>query len=183
MNLGPSSLEQSKSVADASSDLSTEAVDVVLHKILSSKTFANNLRYRDFLQFTVTETLAGRGRSLKEYVIGVEVFNQSQSFDPRTSPLVRVAASRLRTKLKVYYDSEGLQDPILIDYPKGGYVPVFRHRQQIAAKGSENQRSFWLQRKWILISVGLLLLSLFGASIAFFLNGRNHRRDTPSRSE
>jgi TolB-like protein/Flp pilus assembly protein TadD len=188
MNLGPSPLGQptghSGSGADASSDFSIEAVHFVLHRILSSKTFANAPRYRDFLQFTVTEALAGHGQSLKEYVIAVEVFNQSQSFDPRISPLVRVAASRLRTRLKVYYDSEGLQDPILIDYPKGGYVPVFRHRQQIAAKGPDNHRSFWFQPWRILTSVGLLvLMSLFGVSIAFFLNGRNHRRESPSRPE
>jgi TolB-like protein/Flp pilus assembly protein TadD len=165
-------------------DFSAEAIHLVLHRILSSKTFSNSVRYRGFLQFTVAETLAGRGSSLKEYVLGVEVFNQPQSFDPRTNPIVRVIASRVRTKLKIYYDGEGSQDPILVDFPKGGYVPVFRHRQQDAARESDNYQSFWLRRRWILISLGLLVLfSVLGLSEAFFTNGRNQPITSPSLSQ
>ena len=160
-----------------------EAVQFALHRILSSETFASSQRYRDFLQFTITETLAGRGHSLKEYVIGVEVFNQAQSFDPHISPLVRVAASRLRARLKVYYDSEGAEDPILIEYPKGGYVPVFRQRRQSRAEERQNHESFWFRRKWILMGVGfLVLLSALGLSISLVVNRRYQRRESLSRS-
>ncbi len=83
-----------------------------------------------FLRLAVTETLAGRTDRLKEYVIGVEVFDRPVSFDPAADPIVRVEARRLRTKLEKYYRSEGRHDDVIIELPKGGYVPVFRMRQQ-----------------------------------------------------
>src|SRR5579859_442887 len=171
-------------VARSSGNLPPEAIQFALRRILSSKTFASSQRYREFLRFTITETLAGRGHSLKEYVIGVEVFNQAQSFDPHISPLVRVAASRLRTRLKVYYDGEGAQDPILIDYPKGGYIPVFRQRRQSLAEGHQNHESFWFRRKWILMGVGLLvLLSALGFSISLVVNRRYQRHESLPRAQ
>jgi TolB-like protein/Tfp pilus assembly protein PilF len=37
-----------------------------------------------------------------------------------------VDATRLRTRLKEYYHSEGAADPIVIEVPKGSYTPAFR---------------------------------------------------------
>jgi serine/threonine-protein kinase len=77
----------------------------------------------------VSEAIAGRQSDLKEYVIGVQVFRKEESFDPRTDPIVRVQARRLRAKLVRYYREEGRTDPLTIDLPKGGYAPVFRPRE------------------------------------------------------
>jgi len=71
-----------------------------LRKILASPVFANTARMSRFLQLAVERTLEGRGDELKEYVIGVEVFDRNASFDPRVDPIVRVEARRLRAKLK-----------------------------------------------------------------------------------
>jgi hypothetical protein len=84
---------------------------------------------RRFLHFTVEQELKGEGDKLKEYQIGVEVFDRKESYDPRIDPIVRVEASRLRSKLKEYYSNEGREDPVLIEFPKGSYVPVFGERQ------------------------------------------------------
>lgn len=73
---------------------------------------------------------------LKEYVLGVEVFDKDVSFDPRTDPIVRVQARRLRTRLARYYETEGRADPILIDLPKGGYAPVFKRLSNPVPKRS-----------------------------------------------
>ena len=62
--------------------------------------FAQSGRLRKFLRFVVEETLAGRAGALKEYTIGIDVFERDESFDPQTSSIVRVEASRLRGKLK-----------------------------------------------------------------------------------
>src|SRR6185369_356535 len=66
---------------------------------------------------------------LKEYVIGVQVFDKDSSFDPRADPIVRVQARRLRSRLVRYYREVGGTDPIVIELPKGGYAPVFRNRE------------------------------------------------------
>ena len=99
-----------------------------LERVLSSVTFRQVDRLKRFLNFTVSEALAGRGDQLKEYVIGVQVFDKDSSFDPRADPIVRVQARRLRARLVRYYREEGGADAVLIELPKGGYAPVFKNR-------------------------------------------------------
>src|SRR4051794_20463718 len=74
-----------------------------LNRILASRAFRQADRLKHFLTVIVRETLAGRGERLKEFVVGVEVFGKPESFDPRTDPIVRVQARRLRTQLARYY--------------------------------------------------------------------------------
>ncbi len=99
-----------------------------LARILRSETFQQADRLKRFLTFVVTEAINGRRDALKEYVIGVQVFQKEESFDPRTDPIVRVQARRLRAKLVRYYREEGRTDALIIDLPKGGYAPLFRPR-------------------------------------------------------
>jgi serine/threonine-protein kinase len=100
-----------------------------LDRILSSVTFQQVERLKRFVSFIVTEAAAGRGDELKEYVVGVQVFGKEPSFDPRTDPIVRVQARRLRARLSRYYHDEGQQDELVIELPKGGYAPVFKRRE------------------------------------------------------
>ncbi|HEY1214558.1 MAG TPA: tetratricopeptide repeat protein, partial [Bryobacteraceae bacterium] len=78
------------------------------------------------LEFTVEHAIGSPQGSLKEIVIGNELYAANGEFDPRLSAVVRVDATRLRNKLREYYDTEGSKDPLLIDLPKGTYTPVFR---------------------------------------------------------
>lgn len=100
-----------------------------LQRILTSATFQQVDRLKRFLTFIVDEALAGRRSELKEYVIGVQVFGKEESFDPRTDPIVRVQARRLRAKLVRYYREEGRADESIIELPKGGYAPTFKRRE------------------------------------------------------
>jgi len=99
-----------------------------LDRLLASATFRQVDRLKRFLKFIVTEALDGRGDQLKEYVIGVQVFDKDSSFDPRADPIVRVQARRLRSRLVRYYRDEGAADAVVIEMPKGGYAPVFKNR-------------------------------------------------------
>ena len=76
--------------------------------------------------------MAGNAGQLKEYPIGVEVFGRKDSFDPRIDAIVRVQAITLRSRLKDYYAKEGSDDPIIIEYTKGGYAPGVRERDSAA---------------------------------------------------
>ncbi len=108
-----------------------------LERILASTTFKQVDRLKRFLSFIVLESIGGRSTELKEYVIGVHVFDKEPSFDPRTDPIVRVQARRLRAKLVRYYQEDGRGDEMIIDLPKGGYAPVFKPREiSIVAKRS-----------------------------------------------
>lgn len=106
-----------------------------LGKILSSRTFTRSERLARFLTFTVEQTLAGRSEEIKEFVIGVEVFDKDASYDPRMDPIVRVEARRLREKLRKYYETDGKSDPICIEFPTGSYVPVVQTREEAGVPG------------------------------------------------
>ena len=99
-----------------------------LERILLSPGFAGSARIKRFLRFVVEQQLAGQGDKLKEYAIGVEVFDRKEPYDPRLDSIVRVEAGRLRSKLDEYYASEGAADEICIGVPLGSYVPVFARR-------------------------------------------------------
>ncbi len=104
------------------------AVRVSLERVLSSRTFAGADRLSRFLRFVVERTLEGRGDELKEYLLGVEVFDRTDAFDPRFDTIVRVEARRLRGRLADYYRDEGAADLVLLALPKGAYVPSFEPR-------------------------------------------------------
>jgi hypothetical protein len=97
-----------------------------LRKVLASITFAHAERMRRFLEFIVEHALSSPGEPLKEMTIGIKLYTGHEEFDPRITSVVRVDATRLRAKLREYYSSEGTADPLIIDLPKGSYVPVFR---------------------------------------------------------
>jgi len=99
-----------------------------LHKVLASRIFVHAARMSRFLEFVVERTLAGRSEELKEYVIGGEVFDRQDSFDPRVDPIVRVEARRLRAKLKAYYESAGCGDELIFKLPTGSYAPAMEWR-------------------------------------------------------
>lgn len=105
-----------------------DAVHQQLHRIIKSRIFARSKELCRFLQFAVEQKLRNRSVRLKEYLIGVTVFDRGETFNPGTDPIVRVQARRLRSKLTLYYDTEGRMDSVLIELPCGGYVPVFRFR-------------------------------------------------------
>ena len=95
-------------------------------QVAESETFAKAPVLRRFLQFLVERTLAGRTDEIKEYALGVDVFDRGTNFDPRTDTIVRVQARRLRAKLDEYYAGPGRDDRIVIELPKGSYVVGFR---------------------------------------------------------
>ena len=71
---------------------------------------------------------AGDGKKLKAYTIAVEALGRGTDFDPQTDPIVRVEAVRLRQALARYYSGTGRDDPLVIEVPRGSYVPAFRRR-------------------------------------------------------
>ena len=147
-------LRQVQPVADSKCEPTPDMIRLSLCQILSSELFARSSRHSRFLRFTVEETLAGRGCDLKQYVLGLEVFGRKDSFDPQSDPIVRVGAMRVRAKLKDYYETEGQQDSVLIEFPRG-YMPVFRWRHET----SKNRLSVWfrLKRAFAALTTGVLL--------------------------
>ena len=97
-----------------------------LDRILSSSQFVDTTRLARFLRYLVEQTLAGNDEALKGYSIGLDVFDKPEDFDPAIDTIVRVQASKLRSRLDLYYATDGAEDPLRILVPKGSYVPVFQ---------------------------------------------------------
>src|SRR6187455_1559321 len=104
-----------------------------IERITTSVAFRTSDRLKHFITFVASQELQGKGDNLKEYAVGVQVFSRETAFDPRTDPVVRVQARRLRARLERYYKEEGQHDEIVVDLPKGGYAPVFRSREVTVA--------------------------------------------------
>lgn len=113
-----------------SDPLSHTSVAEQLDRILGDPLFRKSQRLSQFLRFGVERVLAGASTELKEYTFGVEVFERSADYSPSVDPIVRIMAGRLRSKLAEYYLSSGVADPILIEVPRGGYVPQFSLRSR-----------------------------------------------------
>jgi len=104
-----------------------------LERILASKGFATAGRLSRLLRYVVEKTLAGEADQLKEYAVGIEVFDRDDKYDPRLDSIVRVEAGRLRSRLDEYYNGEGAASPIRISLPRGGYVAQFETREATPA--------------------------------------------------
>ncbi len=110
-----------------------------LGRIVGSAVFRDSLRLTRFLAFVVEAALAGNSDKIKAYTIAVEALGRSASFDPQADSIVRVEAGRLRQALARYYAEAGGNDPLVIDVPRGAYVPIFRRRTFIPSAGPTTQ--------------------------------------------
>jgi hypothetical protein len=101
------------------------AVRAELNRILASPSFSASARKCKFLTYVVEQTLAGHSDHLAAYDVAVAVFDRDERFDPRSDPLVRITARRVRAALDQYYLTVGRSDPLRIVLPKGSYRPLF----------------------------------------------------------
>jgi TolB-like protein/Flp pilus assembly protein TadD len=154
-------------------DISAESIRAALEKILASPGFANADRISRFLRYTVEETLNGQTDKLKESLLGIDVFGRKPSYDPRVDAVVRTEAVKLRARLREYYESEGREDEIVIDLPKGGYIPAFRHREKPAIESAapvvaEPHR----RREWKPAVATVLVVAFLAASVYLISKAR-----------
>ena len=127
----------------------TSSIRAQLDRLLASRTFANAPGLTRFLEHIVTQAIEGHGDRLKEYAIGVDVFQRGTSFNPNTDTIVRVSARRLRAKLREYYVTEGQADAIVVDLPKGRYVPeFFSHPAPAAPAGAGDPHDLFVIQAW-----------------------------------
>lgn len=115
-----------------------EAVLASLNKVLANEEFARSPRIVEFFRFIVVETIEGRSEYIKAYTIALAAFGRDEAFDPQLDPVVRVQAVRLRRMLKQYYLTDGKNDPVVIELPRGSYVPTFA-RQAAANSGDATE--------------------------------------------
>ncbi len=117
--------------AELSEQIQTEKAEA--QAILQSKLFQRSPSLATFLSYICQKYFEGEGHRVKEYSIAVEAFGRSPEFHPKEDPIMRVEASRLRKRLREYYDTEGRAHPVRLTLPPGQYVPVF---ERVSAEGA-----------------------------------------------
>ncbi len=106
-----------------------EANQTQIQRITQSKAFRTSEVHRNLLHYLADKSLAGQADSLKEYTVGLDVFSKPASYDPRQESVVRMHVARLRQKLAEYYRTEGVNDPVIVELPKGGFRVIFEQRE------------------------------------------------------
>ncbi len=94
-----------------------------LNDVVEGSAFKGSHRSGQFLKYVIEQTLSGHGDSLKERVIGVELFGRSPSYDTGEDAIVRVTASDVRHRLLQHYGTYGSDSDFRIALPQGAYVP------------------------------------------------------------
>src|SRR5437762_1768224 len=158
-----------------------------IEKIANSSLLHGSESLCKLLRYLARTAVDHPGVHLKEYQIATEVFGRSSDFDPQMDSMVRVQVGRLRQKLHEYYSSEGMNDPVLVDLPKGSYALALHHRasapaakepvlQPVPARLQERN-----SRRWTLAVVALSLL--LGVAIAIIVFQRmSGNRSAPAEA-
>jgi adenylate cyclase len=175
-----SSERDANNIGTPAGEMSPESIRAALEKILSSPGFVNAGRQSRFLRYTVEETLNGQPDKLKETLLGIEVFGRKPTYDPRVDAVVRTEAVKLRARLRDYYEAGGREDQLVIDLPKGGYVPAFRYRDKPAdvptpLEAADTPPHTHLRSAF----AGALIVLILAASIYFTSRGRKTSADAP----
>jgi hypothetical protein len=92
-----------------------------VERILQSDTLRTSGVLQRLLRYLADKAFSGEADQLKEYTIGVDAFGKPPTYDPRQDAIVRLQVGRLRQKLGEYYRTEGKDDPVLLDLPKGRF--------------------------------------------------------------
>jgi hypothetical protein len=143
-----------------------------IDRLVGSRTLHGSDSLCKLLRYLAKHSLEHPGESMKEYQIAREVFGRQPDFDPQLDSLVRVQAGRLRSKLAEYYESEGAEDPVWVDLPKGAYVVTFHHGPPVGARNHnhgagthEGPREAFLTRD----SHGSWRIATFAVSLALVI--------------
>jgi adenylate cyclase len=147
-----------------------------LDRILATKGFAGAGRLSKLLRYVVDKTLAGETDQLKEYAVGMEVFERDEMYDPRLDSIVRVEAGRLRTRLDEYYTGDGAASPIRISLPKGGYSAQFVRREAAAPEAApESPATATPPARRSIAAISLAVVLMIAVAGMVFWLGRDRR--------
>jgi hypothetical protein len=100
----------------------------LIERIWSSHEFKRAHRLRELLQYVGTQTVKLGVTTIREQEIGAAVFGRPENYDTSLDNIVRVNVTDLRKRLGLYFEDEGASETLLVEIPRGAYVPVFFRR-------------------------------------------------------
>jgi hypothetical protein len=167
----------------------------LVERVAASSQLKRATRLRDLLLFVGRRHLKEGCDQIHEQVIGVEVFDRSATYDTNVDNIVRANVSELRKRVDAYFEGEGRDETLIMEIPRGSYVPVFRYRpaaQEIAAEFEvpattqtdktdtliSGATSISFRRGWSRsgIAAGLAILILSSACLGLWIQNRAMQR-------
>ena len=165
---------------ETTTESSQDARCVLVERIVATEPFRKSARFRDLLRYLVDKAVAGHPEDLTETRIGRAVFHKASDYSPTEDSTVRVHVRQLRLKLHEYFDVAGREEPIILEIPKGGFVPLFRDNAYLLPSASAPNRFVesppapilkpqtdaarrpWLMPSLLALSLACILGGMFG---------------------
>src|ERR1700733_12491221 len=113
-----------------------------VERIAQSETLRSSEALRRLLRFLGEKSASGQADDLKEYTVGVDGMGRPATYDPRHDAAARIQVGRLRQKLADYYRTEGKDDPVIIELPKGQFKLVCSVRAEVKVQ-TVTAETFW----------------------------------------
>ena len=113
---------------EISSKVQEDARWAVVERIAASQHFKSSARLHDFLFYISDCAIREAPEEATEQQIGIRIFHRHPGYNSSEDSIVRTHARLLRQKLAAYYAEEGAGEQIVVDVPKGHYLPVFHPR-------------------------------------------------------
>ena len=165
--------------SDTEPDKAVDERTAFVLRICSSSQFRRAPKLRDFLTYVVEQTVQNQGDALNEQQIARAVFARGADYSPSEDNVVRAHARQLRVKLSEYSSTSGKDEPLILEIPKGSYLPVFSARPVTPADAAAEAPTRW--RAWLSprilkwTALGVLLASI-GISVLLGLQNQGLRR-------
>ena len=121
------------------SAISRQERSALLERVASSQHFKRAVRLRDFLLYVGQSSIENSGATIHEQEVGITVFGRQAGYDTSLDNIVRVNATELRKRLELYFVTEGSEEPVVIEIPRGSYTTVFRPRIVTNEKPQEQE--------------------------------------------
>ena len=155
----------------------------LLQRVLWSREIEKSVRIRDFLAFVCDRALRDPSAAIHEQEIGCRIFGRPADYDTTADNIVRVTASQARKKLERYFANEGTAEPVILEIPKGQYIPVFHERdlptgEPGAERHADSRPTVHRRTVWIL-AASTVLLAIVVVALAVML----HNARMAARSE
>lgn len=170
----------------------------LLERIAASSHLKRAARLQELLFYIGKRSPRNGSESVHEQQIGIEVFRRPDGYDTSADNIVRTNVSDLRKRIEAYFDSEGRDETLIMEIPRGSYVPVFKSRPAPPAPPVPDAPSFFreppildltetapetlkasLRHHWVaaaLVSAGLMMIMLAAGCVYFWMQYRNLRR-------
>ncbi len=142
------------------SGLHPVARDPLVERVASGA-FRKSNRLRELFLFLCERSQSDPNGAVREQDIGVAVFGRQPDYDTAQDAIVRVQVSQLRKRLEQYFASEGHDEPVIIEIPKGTYTPVFRSSPPDSPRELSESHAYRSRRTWLIAAsaAGFLLLA------------------------